>query len=154
MIVIRRSNWRGKHAKCDSRHSTVKKCSAQTVKRLNHICLGICHPYQLDDSTCHLRAARCLVSFWSHVEYNFLLCFPVALLWDGRYRWFNTVRFYFISGNHRHVFPEDSANQIHLRYFYSKFSNAKRYKVSEFAYQIRQFTGIQSLPGSAFRGCI
>ena len=29
---------------------------AQTVKRLSHIGLGICHPYHLDDSTCHLRA--------------------------------------------------------------------------------------------------
>ena len=75
-----------------------------------------------------------------------LLCFPMSLLWDARYIWFNTVRFYCISGNHRHVFPEASANQIHLSYFYSYFCNAKRNKASEFAYQIGQFTGIQSNP--------
>ena len=83
-----------------------------------------------------------------------LLCFPVSILWDARYIWFNTVRFYCISGNHRHVFPDKSANQHQLSYFYSYFCNAKRNKASEFAYQIGQFTGIQSIPGSAFRGCI
>ena len=36
---------------------------------------GICHPYQLDESTCHLRAVRCLVSFSFYFETisNFLL---------------------------------------------------------------------------------
>ena len=87
---------------------------AQTVKRLSHIGLRICHPYQLDDSTCHLRAARCLASFWFYFEYNFLLancgvldqtprsaasdlglpCFPMSLLWDARNIWFNIFRFY------------------------------------------------------------
>ena len=60
----------------------------------------------------------------------------MSLLWDARYILFNTVRFYCISGNHRHVFPEESANQIHLNYFYSYFCNVKRNKISEFAYQI------------------
>ena len=139
---------------------------AQTVKRFSHIGLGICHPYQLDDSTCHLWAARCLVSFWFYFEYNFLsancvvlrrliwVCFPMSLLWDARYIWFHTVRFYCISGNHRHDFPDKTANQLQLSYFYSYFCNAKMNKASEFAYQIGQFTGIQSIPGSAFRGCI
>ena len=45
---------------------------AQTVKRLSHIFLWICHPYQLDDSTFLLKAASCLVSFWIYFEYNFL----------------------------------------------------------------------------------
>ena len=33
-----------------------------------------------------------------------LLCFSMSLFWDVRYIWFNTVIFYCISGNHRHVF--------------------------------------------------
>ena len=97
-----------------------------------------------------LWTARCLVSFCFYFEYNFLyancvdpyqtprseasdlgpLCFPMSLLWDTRNIWFNTVRFYCNSGNHRHVFPEESANQIHLNYFYSYFCNAKRNKNS------------------------
>ena len=34
---------------------------------------GICHPYQLDESTCHLRAIRYLVSFSFYFEYDFQL---------------------------------------------------------------------------------
>ena len=46
---------------------------------------------------------------------------------------------------------EESANQIHLSYFYSYFCNAKRNKVSEIAYQIGQ---LQSKSGTAFMECI
>ena len=40
----------------------------------------------------------------------------MSILWDARYIWFNTVRFYCISGNHRHFFPEESTNQVRLSY--------------------------------------
>ena len=80
--------------------------------------------------------------------------FLCPFFWNARYIWFNTIKFYCTSRNHRHVFPEESANQIHLSYFYSYFCNGKRNRVSKFAYQISQFTGIQSIPGSAFRGYI
>ena len=147
---------------------------AQTVKRLSHICLEICHPYQLDNATCHLRAARCLVSFWFYFEYNCLLancvypdltprsaasnldllCFPMSLLWDASYIWFNTVRFYCNSGNHRHIFSEEPANQIHLSYFYSYFCNAKRNKVSHSHIRLVSSRGYKAYPavhsGDAF----
>ena len=34
---------------------------------------GICHPYQLDESTCHLKVVRYLVSFSFYFEDDFLL---------------------------------------------------------------------------------
>ena len=121
----------------------------------SHICLGIWHPYRLDVSTCHLMVTICLCFILILFRLSFPVSKPMSLLWGARYICFNTARFFFcISGNHQHVFPEESANQIHLSYFYSYFCNAKRNKVSEFAYQIGQFTGIQSKPGSAFRGYI
>ena len=105
---------------------------------------------------CHNQVENilCKTLIRRHVLRGLIWVCSVSLLWEARYKWFNTVRFYCISGNHQHVFPEESANQIHLSYFYSYFCNVKRNKVSEFAYQIGQFTGIQSIPGSAFRGCI
>ena len=83
-----------------------------------------------------------------------LLCFPLSLLWDARYIWFNIVRFYCNSGKHRHVFLEELANRIHLIYLYLYFCIAKRNVVLEFAYQIGHFTGIQSISGGAFQGCM
>ena len=83
-----------------------------------------------------------------------LLCLPISLFWTvGTYA---LVQFYFIASPviTGMFFPEESDNQLHLSYFYSYFYNAKRNKVSEFAYQIGQFTGIQGIPGGAFRGCI
>ena len=77
-------------------------------------------------------------------------------LWEARCIWVNTAiqfgRSYILlhpresSGMY---FPRESANQIHLSYIYSY---VRRNKVSKFAYQIGQFTGIQSTmrPGIAF----
>ena len=54
--------------------------------------------------------------------------FPMSILWDARYIWFNTIRFYCISGNHRHVFPEESTNQVRLRYLLLIFMQCEKEK--------------------------
>ena len=149
------------------------------MKRLSYIGLGICHPYQLDDSTCHLRTVLFHFDFISNitsckrtvvpdqtprssnrvlknaVSDLDLLCFLMSLFWDTGYIWFYTIIFYCISCNHRHVFPREISQPASFKLL-SYFCSAKRNrnKVSEFAYQIGQFTGIQGLPGSAFQGCI
>ena len=33
---------------------------------------GLCHPYQVDESDCHLMAVRCLVSFLFYFEHDYL----------------------------------------------------------------------------------
>ena len=38
----------------------------------------------------------------------------------------NIFRFYCISGNHRHVLPEETANQIHLNYFSTHISAMRK----------------------------
>ena len=68
--------------------------------------------------------ANCVVSDQtprSATSYLGLLCFPMSLLSDARYIWFNTVRFYCISGNHRHVvhrgISHPASNRLHLLLF-------------------------------------
>ena len=79
----------------------------------------------------------------------------MSLLWDARYIWFNTVRFYCLSGNHRHVFPNKSANQLQLSYFYSYFAMRKGIRHQNSYIRLVSSRGHKAYPavlsGDAFR---
>ena len=141
---------------------------AQTVKRFSHIGLGICHPYQLDDSTCHLRAARYLVSFWFYFEYNFLSA-NCVVLWRlilvcsvSLCRFYGTLDTYgliqsdFIAspGITGMFFPDKSANQLQLSYFYSYFAMRKGIRHQNSYIRLVSSRGYKALPavlsGDAF----
>ena len=163
------------------RLSTTRKPVYTDSETINlYLPSGICHSYELDESTCHLRTVRCLISFSFYFEYDFLLANSVdpkqtpssVVSWSGP-ALFSYVPFYgtpdayglmqrFTMGDRpyhltappgsvRNYFPRESANQIHLSYIYAHVCNVRRNKVSEFAYQ---FMGIQSIPDNASSGCI
>ena len=84
-----------------------------------------------------------------------LLCFPVSLLWDVRYIWFNTVSFHCICGNHRHVFFSDkSANQLQLFIFTHIFAVRKRIRPQNSHIRLVNSQGYKAYPavlsGDAF----